>query len=105
MKLYSFEFAFDFFKIPQIVKHVLLLRSTFVIKDFDQYSMLLFQSHFFDYFWAEISPFRLHFDNDESWLSQKYTVSILQTFHKVKSHSQKFDFIMLFPSLALTTPN
>eukprot|EP00493_Phyllostaurus_siculus_P023893 UN24230 len=34
MTLYFFEFDFDVFKIPQITKHVFLLRSTFFIKDF-----------------------------------------------------------------------
>ena len=43
MKLYFFEVAFDFFKISQISKHVFLLRSTFVIEDFDEYSILVFK--------------------------------------------------------------
>ena len=43
MKCYFFEFVFDSFNIPQISKHVFLLRSTFVIEDFDEYSILVFK--------------------------------------------------------------
>ena len=43
MLFFFFEFVFDSFKIPQISKHVFLLRSTFVIEDFDEYSILVFK--------------------------------------------------------------
>ena len=61
MKLYFLEFAFDLFKIPQITKHVFLLRSTFVIEDFHVYSILVFTSLFLTKFRAEGPPSRLHF--------------------------------------------
>ena len=61
MKPYSFEFAFDLLKIPQITKHVFLLRSNFVILVFDYYSILVFTSRFSTIFRAEGPPFRLHF--------------------------------------------
>ena len=41
MKSYYSELFEDFFKIPQIPKHLFLLRSTFVIEEFDQYSILV----------------------------------------------------------------
>ena len=50
MKCYFFEFIFDSFKIPQISKHVFLLRSTFVIEDFDEYSILVFKLWFLTFF-------------------------------------------------------
>ena len=43
MKRYFSEFLKYFFKIPQIPKHLFLLRSTFVIEEFDQYSILVFR--------------------------------------------------------------
>ena len=61
MKLYFFEVAFDFFKISQISKHVFLLRSTFVIEDFDEYSILVFKNRFLTIFRAEGPPPRLNF--------------------------------------------
>ena len=127
MKCYFFEFVFDSFKIPQISKHVFLLRSTFAIKDFDEYSILVFKLWFLAFFRAEGPRFRLHFVsknslqkcggknyfftdglfykmvNDESWPQQKRILLFCKIFIKSKCHSKKFDFIMLFPNLALTT--
>ena len=108
MKCYFFEFVFDSFKIPQISKHVFLLRSTFVIEDFDEYSILVFKLWFLTFFRAEGPRFRLHFVsknslqkcagkncffrgglfykmvNDESWPQQKHILFILQNLHKAK---------------------
>ena len=61
MKCYFLEFVFDSFKIPQISKHVFLLRSTFFIEDFDEYSILVFKLWFLTIFRAEGPRFRLHF--------------------------------------------
>ena len=33
--VFFFEFAFDFLKIPPIAKHDFLLRTTFIVEDFD----------------------------------------------------------------------
>ena len=60
MKLHFFEFAFDLLKSPQITKHVFLMRSNFVIEDFDYYSILVFTDCFLIMFRAEGPPFRLH---------------------------------------------
>ena len=106
MKLYFFEFAFDFFKISQITKHDFLLRSTFVIEDFHRYSILVFANRFLTIFRAEGPSFRLHIyketplknmhenffcrlllvkiANDEISPQQKHMLSILRNLHKVK---------------------
>ena len=60
MKCYFFEFVFDFFRIPQIPKHVFLLRQTFVIQDFDEYSILVFKLSILTFFRAKGPRFRLH---------------------------------------------
>ena len=128
MKCYFFEFVFDSFKIPQISKHVFLLRSTFVIEDFDEYSILVFKLWFLTFFRAESPRSRLHFVSQKSltkmlkekiiflqmvfftkWLMTKVDRSkntyflFCKIFIKSKWHSKKFDFIMLFPNFALTT--
>ena len=127
MKCYFFEFVFESFKIPQISKHVFLLRSTFVIEDFDEYSILVFKLWFLTFFRAEGPWSRLHFVSKNplqkcagknyfftdglftKWLMTKVDRSkntyflFCKIFIKSKCHSKKFDFIMLFPNLALTT--
>ena len=112
MKCYFFEFVFDSFKIPQISKHVFLLRSIFVIEDLDEYSILVFKLWFLTFFRAESPRFRLHFVSKnplQKWLMSKVDRSkntyflFCEIFIKSKCHSKKFDFIMLFPNLALTT--
>ena len=127
MNCYFFEFVFDSFKIPQISKHVFLLRSTFFIEDFDEYSILVFKLWFLTFFRAEGPRFRLHFVSKNSlqkcaekiifftgglfykWLMTKVDRSknsyflFCEIFIKSKYHSKKFDFIMLFSNLALTT--
>ena len=128
MKCYFFEFVFDSFKIPQISKHVFLLRSTFVIEDFDEYSILVFKLRFLTFLRAEVPWFCLHFVSKNplqkcagkklfflqmvfftKWLMTKVDRSkntyflFFEIFIKSKCHSKKFDFIMLFPNLALTT--
>ena len=112
MKCYFFEFVFDSFKIPQISKHVFLLRSTFVIEDFDEYSILVFKLWLLTFFRAEgrpkargsacillaKTPYKnvqeknsfftnglfYKMVNDESWPQQKHILFILRNLHKVK---------------------
>ena len=127
MKCYFFEFVFDSFKIPQISKHVFLLRSIFGIEDLDEYSILVFKLWFLTFFRAEGPRSRLHFVSKipyknvqekiiflqmvffTKWLMTKVDRSkntyflFCEIFIKSKCHSKKFDFIMLFPNLALTT--
>ena len=127
MKCYFFEFVFDSFNIPQISKHVFLLRSTFFIEDFDEYSILVFKLWFLTFFRAEGPRFRLHFVSKNPLQKCARKIILLQMvfftkclmtkvdrsknsyflfceiFMKSKYHSKKFDFIMLFPNLALTT--
>ena len=128
MKCYFLEFVFDSFKIPQISKHVFLLRSTFVIEDFDEYSILVFKLWFFTFFRADGPRSRLHFVSKNPFtkmcrkkiifLQMVFFTKCLMTkvdrsknsyflfceiFIKSKYHSKKLDFIMLFPNLALTT--
>ena len=82
MKFYFFEFAFDFIKIHQITKHVFLLRSNFVIEDFDEYSILVFKSRFLTIWGAEGPPFRLHLYKENPFIKQAYKKIIFcrQTF-------------------------
>ena len=128
MKCYFFEFVFDSFKIPQISKHVFLLRSTSFIEDFDEYSILVFKLWFLTFFWTKtrgsacILSAKIPYKNVQEknyffftdglftkWLMTKVDRSkntyflFCEIFIKSKCHSKKFDFIMLLPNLALTT--
>ena len=127
MKCYFFEFVFDSFKIPQISKHVFLLRSTFFIEDLDEYSILDFKLWFLTFFSGRKPAVPLAFYQQKTltkmcrktfflqivfftkWLMTKVDRSkntyflFCKIFIKSKCHSKKFDFIMVFPNLALTT--
>ena len=61
MKMHFFESVSHFSKIPQITKHIFLLRSTFFIEDFVKNCMLVLTFCFLTIFQAEGPRLRLHF--------------------------------------------